>query len=484
MQSVAARTVAFLIVCLAIGSAAFGFVPEERWGATASGPGSSMGSPITLTWGIVPDGTLIQGEGPSDLVAFFDGLFGAGSGGTDLVQRPWYSLLESTLTRWSDVTGITFAYEPHDDQLTHGNGGGELGVRADIRFGGSFIDGNNGTLAYSYFPNNSDMVIDTGDATFFSNSTSDHRAFRNTIMHEIGHGLGLHHVVSNTHSFLMEPTISIAFDGPQVDDIRGMQWYYGDALEKSNNNAGNNSATLATPLGLLEVGNVISVGSDSGPDLRVERTELDFVSIAHSGDSDYFSFDISAAVGLNAVLTPLGGVFNQGVQGGSQSQFDANSRSDLALAIFGPDGTTLLELASENSAGAIETLAGVRLPTAGRYFARVTGTSEIVQLYQLELSAIAPAVVLPGDYNQDGAVDAADYVVWRNLLAQSDTALAADGNGDGIVDMLDYDVWRDNFGQVLGTGTSLLPFATPEPAAALLIVVGGLPSIPTRRRRH
>ena len=38
------------------------------------------------------------------------------------------------------------------------------------------------------------------------------------------------------------------------------------------------------------------------------------------------------------------------------------------------------------------------------------------------------AVGLAGDYNLDGIVDAADYVVWRKTLGQSGTDLAADGN--------------------------------------------------------
>ena len=68
-----------------------------------------------------------------------------------------------------------------------------------------------------------------------------------------------------------------------------------------------------------------------------------------------------------------------------------------------------------------------------------------------------PSVVdLPGDYNDDGTVNAADYTVWRNTLHSTD--IRADGNGstpgvpDGVVDELDYDYWKANFGQTLGMG--------------------------------
>ncbi len=45
-----------------------------------------------------------------------------------------------------------------------------------------------------------------------------------------------------------------------------------------------------------------------------------------------------------------------------------------------------------------------------------------------------------GDYNQNGFVDAADYVVWRNTLGQIGAGLAADGNNNGTIDAADYDL--------------------------------------------
>ena len=53
-----------------------------------------------------------------------------------------------------------------------------------------------------------------------------------------------------------------------------------------------------------------------------------------------------------------------------------------------------------------------------------------------------------GDYNGSGAVDAADYVVWRKTLgnAASPPFMGADGNGNGTIDPGDYEVWRANFG--------------------------------------
>ena len=71
-----------------------------------------------------------------------------------------------------------------------------------------------------------------------------------------------------------------------------------------------------------------------------------------------------------------------------------------------------------------------------------------------------------GDYNQNGVVDAADYVVWRDSLGTSGTGLAADGNGDSVVNQLDYDFWRQHFGQTAGSGAARSA-AIPEPSLLL-----------------
>jgi hypothetical protein len=52
---------------------------------------------------------------------------------------------------------------------------------------------------------------------------------------------------------------------------------------------------------------------------------------------------------------------------------------------------------------------------------------------------------LLGDFNSNGAVDAADYVIWRRTLGSS-TVLDGDGNGNRVVDPDDYAVWRSRFG--------------------------------------
>ena len=73
---------------------------------------------------------------------------------------------------------------------------------------------------------------------------------------------------------------------------------------------------------------------------------------------------------------------------------------------------------------------------------------------------------VPGDYNHNGVVDMADYIVWRNT-AGSIVNLAADGNNNQVVDAGDYTFWRSHFGQTsgsgAGSGADLSQSSVPEP---------------------
>jgi hypothetical protein len=79
-------------------------------------------------------------------------------------------------------------------------------------------------------------------------------------------------------------------------------------------------------------------------------------------------------------------------------------------------------------------------------------------------------VLLPGDFNRNGFVDAADYTMWRDHLG-STAFLSADGNGSGVVDSADYSVWKSHFGtnNVSGAGAAASP-AVPEPSGFVAIL--------------
>lgn len=79
------------------------------------------------------------------------------------------------------------------------------------------------------------------------------------------------------------------------------------------------------------------------------------------------------------------------------------------------------------------------------------------------LAASVP--VLPGDYNGNGKVEGADYVLWRKTLGQTGTKLAADGNDNGVVYDGDFQLWRANFGIASASAA-----AVPEPSALTLVI--------------
>ncbi len=107
--------------------------------------------------------------------------------------------------------------------------------------------------------------------------------------------------------------------------------------------------------------------------------------------------------------------------------------------------------------------------TAGDGYALQYLTSGDLAGYTLLTVGTLPT--LPGDYNGDGTVDAADYTVWRDAMGQSGAVLAADGDGSGTVDEADYAVWKSHFGKTAGGGT-LAHHAVPEPATLAMLLLG------------
>jgi hypothetical protein len=82
------------------------------------------------------------------------------------------------------------------------------------------------------------------------------------------------------------------------------------------------------------------------------------------------------------------------------------------------------------------------------------------QLYATGVLSVVAG--LPGDFNQNGVFDAADYVVWRK------------GLGTTYV-QADYNVWRTHFGQTAGGGAGTIAnTAVPEPTTLVMVIIGAL----------
>jgi hypothetical protein len=63
-------------------------------------------------------------------------------------------------------------------------------------------------------------------------------------------------------------------------------------------------------------------------------------------------------------------------------------------------------------------------------------------------------IVYPGDYNRNGFVETADWIVWRKQSGATGVTpyFGADGNGDGDIDADDQIVWERHYGETVPSG--------------------------------
>jgi hypothetical protein len=220
----------------------------------------------------------------------------------------------------------------------------------------------------------------------------------------------------------------------------------------------------------------------TGPGAYVSVMELE------ENDVDFFALTLSAGQVLSAITAPVDDLAFV------EPSFDF---PDTVLGLFDSSGTELL---SNDDAGleVPEPVPGVRsdnpffeqegifgsafravIPSDGVYYVGVTGfgddgfTGEHDEFgrYALLVGVAGDdePPLLAGDFNADGIVDAADYVVWRK-------------NDGTLYDQDDYNDWRTNFGRSIddSDGSSL---AVPEPVTVMAMVAIIALCAPTIRKR-
>lgn len=358
---------------------------SNRW------PGT-LGTPRTLTWSLVPDGvaiTSVSGNPGSDLFARMDSQFSNNGG-----RAVWIGLIESCFNRWSQLSGVTYTRitsggNDWDDGAAWGTSGGS--GRGDIRIAMVTLDGPSNVLAFNSFPGSGvggDMVLDRSES--WDVTTNNFRFMRDIIMHEHGHGLGFEHVcplISGVNGRLMEPIINTSIDGPQHDDIRAVQFAYGDAFED------NDTVGAATDLGSVSIGQTLTPGTVPAP---TPTAASSLTSIDNNGDQDYFKFTTSEPTSISASVTPLGFSYDSSVQACgvngstccSGNIINSLTIADLNFQIISTNGSTVLATASSQPAGSPETLTNVVLASPGTYYIRVFegNTPSESQLYRLSMT--------------------------------------------------------------------------------------------------
>ena len=94
----------------------------------------------------------------------------------------------------------------------------------------------------------------------------------------------------------------------------------------------------------------------------------------------------------------------------------------------------------------------------------------------VSISNTFDVVPVNADYNRNSTVDAADFVLWRKMLAMEVTPFsAADGSGDGIVGPEDYQLWTEHFGETLpGVGSGAAETSRVDGQAAFIFAPAAL----------
>lgn len=385
------------------------FQLNNRWSSTAlSGGGLGQGDPTIITWGYVADGTTINdggfGSGGSQLFNWLNGVYGS--------PANWQPLFQQVFDRWEELSGNDYVYEPNDDGANHSSGFnvGVPGVRADVRIGALSLDGGGGVLAYNFFPDNGDMVLDAFDS-FYNNTGGNSLRLRNIVAHEHGHGKGMSHVCPANQTKLMEPFISTAYDGPQLDDRLHAQRQYGDPNEPNDNAA--QATNIGSPFFF----------------------SLSAVSIDDNSDSDYYAIDFAEPGELTIQVTATGETYLDGPQNNNGScsagtNYDSLRIHDLKVDLIDTDGVSVITTEDSTGLGGVEVLTVV-VEDPGTYYARVRGgNTNSIQAYNLfatidELPFIparidiasAPSQFDPGvDTSVTVSIDPNDEVVSNRVL--------------------------------------------------------------------
>ena len=212
---------------------------------------------------------------------------------------------------------------------------GQRGIRGDLRLGGHFIDGTRDTLAYNYFPDHGDMVIDTSDSWFEDLSNNSQRLV-NTFTHEHGHGLGLEHVCPIDNTKLLEPFINTGFRGMQFDEIYTLQRWYGDPFEQHGNARDNDTIQRAYELD-------VAAGSPFS---------FHWLSIDDNTDIDYFALSIPAGAQLTARIIPSSAVYLEGEEGARGCSAEGRAAETAALSGSGGGGGAPLHPLCHGGGGA------------------------------------------------------------------------------------------------------------------------------------
>jgi hypothetical protein len=150
---------------------------------------------------------------------------------------------------------------------------------------------------------------------------------------------------------------------------------------------------------------------------------------------------------VRVTVAGLGGILNGWIDFDGDGTFAGDPLEQIFTNVDLNPGTYELSFSAPDTIDAGMLGARFRWGEFGLGFSGPATIGE-VEDYLWESTDIQP-LVLEGDYNNDGVVNAIDYVVWRDNLGSS-TPLPNDpiggGGGGGPVNGSQYTQWAENFG--------------------------------------
>ncbi len=199
------------------------------------------------------------------------------------------------------------------------------------------------------------------------------------------------------------------------------------------------------------------------------------------------TFDAASSLNVDLTGATAGSQYDQISEHGTVTL--AGAALNLNLGAFTPTGSETFTLIDNAGAQAVSGVFGTINGVAGSYTegAAVTvGSSTFHITYagganhnDVQLIGGSVPTGVPGDFNGNGVVDMADYVLWRN-----GGPLQNEISDTGVVTAQDYLDWRAHFGNTSGSGSSLgQSTSVPEPGSICLLLIGTVVGLVNSRKR-